>query len=147
MTDSFGYGTPGTGAEVPTDNRSLGDIISDLAQDLSLLMRQELDLAKAEVKQEVAKAGKAGGMLGGAGVASHLVLVFLSLALMFALGNVMDLGWSAVIVAGVWALVSGVLFAVGRQRMRQVEPKPERTVDSLKEDVEWLKNRGTSNSR
>ena len=147
MTDSFGYGTPGAGGEVPTDNRSVGDIISDLAQDLSLLMRQELDLAKAEVKQELAKAGKAGGMLGGAGVASHLVLVFLSLALMFALGNVMDLGWSAVIVAGVWALVGGVLFVVGRQRMRQVEPKPERTVDSLKEDVEWLKSRGTSNSR
>ena len=118
---------------------SVGDMFGHVAQDLSLLMRQELDLAKAEVKQEVTVAGKAAGMLGGAGFAGYMVLLFGSIAAWWGLANVMDHGWAALIVAGVWAVVAAVLFAVGRGRIKQVNPKPELTVETVKDLQDTLK--------
>jgi Putative Actinobacterial Holin-X, holin superfamily III len=112
---------------------SVGDLFGQVAQDLSTLMRQELDLAKAEVKQEISVAGKAAGMLGGAGFAGYMVLLFLSIAAWWGLANVMDQGWAALIVAAVWAVAAAVLFAVGRGRMKQVNPTPEQTVETVRE--------------
>jgi hypothetical protein len=120
-------------------NTSVGEMIGQVTQDLSLLMRQELDLAKAEAKQEITKAGKAAGPLGGAGFAGYMVLLFGSIAAWWGLANVMDQGWAALIVTGVWAVVGAVLFAVGRGRMKQVNPKPELTVETVKELPETLK--------
>jgi hypothetical protein len=71
------------------------------------------------------------------------VLVFLSLALMFALDQVMPIGWAAVITAVVLGIVAAVLFVLGRKQFRQVNPKPEQTVETLKEDVQWAKNRNS----
>jgi hypothetical protein len=96
-------------------------------------MRQELDLAKAEVKQEVTKTGKAAGMLGAAGFAGYMVLLFASIAAWWGLANVMNKGWAALIVTGIWAVVGVVLFVVGRGRLKEVNPKPERTVETIKE--------------
>ncbi|MEU0462499.1 MULTISPECIES: phage holin family protein [unclassified Amycolatopsis] len=112
---------------------SVGQLMSNISQDLSTLMRQELELAKAEVKAEAKQAGKGAGMLGGAGFGGYMVALFLSIALWWALANVMDQGWAALIVAGVWAVIAAVLYAMGRNRMRRVDPVPERTVDSLKQ--------------
>ena len=78
---------------------SIGELIGNISNDLSQLFRQEVELAKAEVKEEAAKAGKAAGMLGGAGFAGYLAVVLLSFALVFGLANVMDAGWAALIVA------------------------------------------------
>jgi len=111
---------------------SVGQLISEVTSDLSMLMRQELELAKAEVKQEATKTGKAAGMLGAAGFAGYMVALFLSIALWWALANGMDEGWAALIVAGIWAVVGAVLFVVGKKKMREVNPKPERTLDTLK---------------
>jgi nitrate/nitrite transporter NarK len=108
--------------------------------DLSTLMRQELELAKAEVKQEATKSGKAVGMLAGAGVAGHFVLLFLSLALAWAIGNAIGYGWAFLVVAVLWAIVGAVLYGRGRKQLREVNPKPERTIETLKEDVQWAKN-------
>ncbi|MFD5830304.1 phage holin family protein [Lentzea sp. NPDC060358] len=119
---------------------SLGDLVSDLTGDLSKLMRQELELAKAEIRQEAAKAGKATGMLAAAGFAGYLTTVLLSLALVFALGAVVPLGWAALIVAVLWGIAGAVLYTGGRARLRTVNPKPERTVETLKEDAEWAKH-------
>jgi len=105
----------------------------EVTQDLSTLMRQELELAKAEVKQEAVKTGKAAGMLGGAGFAGYLTLLFASIALWWGLANVMDQGWAALIVAGLWALIGAVLFMVGRRRLQQVQLTPERTAETVKE--------------
>jgi len=58
----------------------------------------------------------------------------------FALGNVMDLGWAALIVAVVWAIAGVVLYQAGRARLRTVSPVPNRTVETLKEDARWMKN-------
>jgi uncharacterized membrane protein YqjE len=119
---------------------SVGELIGNISNDLSQLFRQEVELAKAELKQEGAKAGKAAGMLGGAAFAGYLAVVLLSFALVFALGNVMDLGWAALIVAVLWGIVGAVLFANGRKKLKTVDPMPRRTVDTLKEDAQWLKN-------
>ena len=119
---------------------SIGELIGDISNDLSQLFRQEVELAKAELKQEAAKAGKAAGMLGGAGFAGYLAVVLLSFALVFGLANVMDAGWAALIVAVIWAVIGAVLYANGRKRLKTVDPVPRRTVDTIKEDAQWLKN-------
>jgi len=119
---------------------SVGELIGNISNDLSRLFRQEVELAKAELKQEASKVGKASGMLGGAAFAGYLAVVLLSFALVFALANVMDAGWAALIVAVIWAIVGAVLFVSGRNKLKTVDPMPRRTVETLKEDAQWMKN-------
>lgn len=119
--------------------RSVGELIGEVSNDLSTLMRQELALAKAEVKAEATKTGKAAGMLGGAGLAGYMVALFASIALWWALANGMDEGWAALVVAALWAVVGAVLYSMGRSRLKAVHPKPERTVQTLKEVPDALK--------
>ena len=130
------------GSAEPGD-QSVGDLLGRVTSDLSTLMRQEVELAKVEIKEEATKAGKASGMLAGAGAVGYLVLVFLALALMFALDQVMPIGWDALITAVVLGIIAAVLFVLGRKRLQQVNPKPEQTVETLKEDVQWAKNRNS----
>jgi uncharacterized membrane protein YqjE len=125
------------------DGRSVGDLLGKVTTDLSTLMRQEVELAKVEIKEEATKAGKASGMLAGAGAVGYLVLVFLALTLMFALDAVMPIGWAALITAVVLGAVAAVLFVVGRKQLQQLNPKPEQTIETLKEDVQWAKNRNS----
>lgn len=137
-------GTYSAGPSMETDRpevsgRSVGDLIGEVSNDLSTLMRQELALAKAEVRQEATTAGKAAGMLGAAGFAGYMVVLFLSITLWWALANVMDEAWAALIVAALWAVVGAVLYMVGKARLKQVHPKPERTVQTLKEVPDALK--------
>jgi hypothetical protein len=124
----------------PEEPGSLGEIISDISAGLSDLFRKEVELAKAEIRLEAAKAGKAAGMFGGAGVAAWLTAIMLSFALAFGLGNVMDLGWAALIVALLWAIIAAVLFVIARGKAKDVSPMPRQTVETLKEDAQWLKN-------
>ncbi|GAA0931434.1 phage holin family protein [Virgisporangium aurantiacum] len=118
---------------------SVGHLLGQVAGDLSKLFRQEVALAKAELKEEAAKAGKAGGMLAGAGFAGYMVTVLLTLALVFALGAVIPLGWAALIVAVLWGVVGGVLYVVGRKRMKDVDPVPRQTVETLREEAQWVR--------
>ena len=140
---SSGTGAAQVTADGSTDvsQRSVGSLISEVTSDLSTLMRQELDLAKAEVKEEVSKTGKAAGMLGGAGFAGYMLALFVSVAAWWGLANVMDEAWAALIVAAVWGVIAAVLFVTGRKKMREVHPKPERTVSTLKEVPDALKGR------
>jgi hypothetical protein len=139
-------GDPGLDAATRTgrqdvSDRSVGELISEVTTDLTTLMRQELELAKAELKQEAVSAGKAAGMLGAAGFAGYMVVLFLSIALWWALANGMDEGWAALIVAVLWAVVAAVLAVVGRARMHRINPKPERTVQTLQQVPDALKGR------
>ncbi|MEP6528075.1 MAG: phage holin family protein [Nocardioidaceae bacterium] len=140
-------GAPGEGpaAQPPRDtdvtSSSVGELIGEVSRDLSTLMRQELELAKAEIKQEIAKAGRAAGMFGGAALAGYMLLFFLSITLWWALANVMDEAWAALIVAAVWGLLSAVLYVLARGQLRLVSPQPERTVDTLKQVPDALKGR------
>jgi hypothetical protein len=120
---------------------SVGELVREVANDLTTLVRQEIALAKAETKEELTKAGKAGGAFGGAGLAGWVAVVFFSLALMFALGAAMPLGWAALIVAVLWSAVGAGLAFYGRGKVRQVNPVPERTVETVKEDVRWVRNK------
>ena len=123
------------------ENVSVGELVREVAGDLSNLMRKELELAKAEVKEEAGKGAKGAGMLGGAGLAGYFVALFLSLALMWALASVIPTGWAALVVAVLWAIVGAVLFVTGRKKLREVNPKPEQTLETLKEDVQWARTR------
>jgi hypothetical protein len=125
---------------VADDRASLGDLVGELAGDLSRLMRQELELAKAELREEAAKAGKAAGMLGAAGFAGYMTAVLLSFAVVFGLAYAIGLGWAALIVAVLWGIAGAALFTAGRSRLKAVSPKPERTVETLKEDAEWARH-------
>src|SRR5689334_5029134 len=95
----------GEPAKPDVSDVSVGQLVGEIGADLSTLMRQELALAKAEITQELTKTGKAAGMLGGAGLAGYMVLLFVSFAAWWGLANVMDQGWAALIVAAVWAVV------------------------------------------
>ncbi|MDQ1601403.1 MAG: hypothetical protein QOD68_2877 [Actinomycetota bacterium] len=139
MSDTYAdqRATPSEPPEV--HGRSVGELIGEVSNDLSTLMRQELALAKAEVKAEATKTGKAAGMLGGAGFAGYMVALFASIALWWALANGMDEAWAALIVAALWTVVGAVLYSLGRSRLKTVHPKPERTVQTLKEVPDALK--------
>ena len=123
----------------PRDERSLGDIVSDVTQDLTTLIRQEMDLAKTEMKQEVAKVGKGAGMLGGAGLAGWFLLLFLSLTLMYGLDEVMSRWIAALIVAVLWAIVAAVLALTGKKAIKEANPQLPETQQTLKEDVQWAR--------
>ncbi|GAA1340446.1 phage holin family protein [Saccharothrix algeriensis] len=128
------------GAAPVDDQTSLGELVGELANDLSRLMRQELELAKAELREEAAKAGKAAGMLGAAGFAGYMTVVLLSFALAFGLSYAVGLGWATLIVGVLWGIAGAVLYSAGRSRLKSVSPKPKRTIETLKEDAEWARH-------
>jgi hypothetical protein len=137
------YGTHRGGeptADAGETARSLGEIVGDISRDLSTLVRQEMDLAKSEIKQEVSKTGKGAGMLGGAGAAGYLSLLFLSLALTWLLDNWMPVELAALIVGLLWAVVAAVLAMRGRQEIKHANPQLPVTQQTLKEDIQWARN-------
>ena len=118
---------------------SLGELVGEVSRDLSELMRKELELAKAELSESAKRAGAGAGLLGGAGYAGLMAVFFLSVALWWGLGDLIDnLGWSAVIVAVLWAIVAAILYAVGRKRLKTAQGAPK-TVETVKEIHEALK--------
>jgi uncharacterized membrane protein YqjE len=133
--------SPGSGSNRLSMDESVGELVSQLTTDLGQLTRQELALARAELQAEAKKAGKGTGMLGGAAFAGWMMALFLSLTAMWALDKAMDLVWAALVVAAVWAVVAAVLGMTGRRELREVHPKPDQTIESLKEDAKWLKTR------
>ncbi len=106
---------------------NVGELFADISRDLSTLVRQEMELAKVEMRESATKAGKGAGMLGGAGVAVHFVLLFLSIAVWWGLGNEIGRGWSGLVVALVWAVIAAVLAAMGRREIKQVKGIPQTT--------------------
>lgn len=125
---------PGTG-----DGRSLGEIVGDLSHDLTTLVKQELELARTELKEEAAKAGKGAGMLGGAGVAGLLTLILASFALSYLLDNWMPVELAFLITTLLWAAVAAVLAARGRTELKKSNPQLPETQQTLKEDAAWAR--------
>ena len=117
--------------ETPDERPSLGSLIAEISEDVSTLMRQEVALAKAEIADSAKKAGLGAGMVTGAAVAGHFALLFVSIALWWGLGALINRGWSAVVVALLWGVVAAVLAARGRAEVRKVRGAP-RTAESLK---------------
>jgi len=127
-----------TPSEAKAATTSLGDLVGEVTRDISTLMRQEVQLAKVELKESATRTAKGAGLLGGAGYGAGLAVFFLSVALWWALGQAMGLGWAAVVVAVIWAVIAGILFAIGRAQLKQVEGAPQ-TVETIKEIPETLK--------
>lgn len=134
MTDPT-FDTP---SQQQAADSSLGELVGEVMRDLSTLIRQEIELAKAELTDSAKKAGAGAGMFGGAAYGAMMAVLFLSIALWWALGTLIGNGWSAVIVAVLWAIIAGILFAVGRSEVKKVRGAPQ-TVETIKEIPETLK--------
>lgn len=108
-------------AEYRARTESLGEMFASFSGNLSTLVRQEIELAKAEATIEAKQAGRGAGLFAGAAVAAFLVLMFLSMALMWALGSVMHLGWAALIVAVLWGIAAAVLAVTGKKHLDRLK--------------------------
>lgn len=129
---------------VPGDDRSIGQIVGDLGQDLSTLMRQEVALAKAEASQTAKRYGAGAGMFAGAAVGALMVATFLSLALWWVIGAAIGtadapaLALSGLIVAVIWAVIAAILAAIGKSQMNKAPGVPQ-TKESLTQIPDALK--------
>ena len=134
--------TDGYRPDIPTqpgETRSIGEIVGDISKDMSTLIQQEMDLAKSELKQEAARIGKGAGMFGGAGLAGHFAMFFLSFALVYLLDNWIPVELAALIAGLVWAMTAAVLAIRGRKEIKEANPQLPTTQQTLKEDVRWAK--------
>lgn len=126
-------------------DRPIGDLLKQLSQETTTLVRQELELAKAEMAQKGKQAGLGAGMFGGAGVAALLGFGALTAAAIAALETGIALWLAALVVALLWLAVAGVLAMTGKSKVQQATPPvPEQTQQSVKEDVEWAKTQARS---
>jgi F0F1-type ATP synthase assembly protein I len=137
------YSSDGANAAPPglvsQPDKSLGELFSTMTAELGTLVHQEIELAKVETKAEVSQAAKAGGMFAGAAFTAHMAWLFSSLALAWLLDHWMNRAFAFVIVGLLYAVIAGVLFAVGKTRLKQIDPVPHQTVETLKEDAQWAK--------
>jgi uncharacterized membrane protein YqjE len=122
------------GAEAP-----LSSIVGNLVGNLQDLIRGEFRLARQEIKEEAQKAGVGAGLMAGAGATALVGLIFIGLTLTYALDTWVPLWAAALIVAALFLIIAFVLFTIGKQRLQRVDPVPRQTIESLKEDTEWVK--------
>jgi len=123
------------------DGRPLGELVGEMTRELSQLMRQEIELAKTETKEELAQVTDAGKAFGAGAFLGYLAALMLAFAAAWALAAVMPTGLAFLIVGIVLAGVAVVALMAGRKRMQGFSPVPEQTVETLKEDVEWARAR------
>jgi hypothetical protein len=122
-----------------TDEETLRELVGRLTSDASGLLRDEVELAKLELKEQATRAGKAGGMLGAASLAAWLALVLVSFAAAWGLTEVMPEGLAFLVVGSLWAIAAGALYLAARERLRHVNLKPEQTIVTVQEDIQWLR--------
>jgi uncharacterized membrane protein YqjE len=129
--------------------RSTGELLQRLARETSVLVRQELDLVKAEMTEKGRRAGRGAGMFGAAGVVGLLALGALTACLIALLATALDHVWlAALVITVVYGTVAGVLALMGRSEIREsTPPLPEQTIDTVKEDVQWARTQRPSARR
>jgi MFS family permease len=126
-------------------DRPVGELLRELSEQTSTLVRQELALANAEMAEKGKRAGMGAGMLGGAGVAGLLALGALTGCVIAALATAMATWLAALIVAVVCGAIAGVLALTGKTKVQQASPPlPDQTTESVKEDLQWAKTRARS---
>jgi uncharacterized membrane protein YqjE len=125
--------------------QSIGELVKDLASETSTLVRQEIDLAKAEMTERGKRAGKGAGMLAGAALVGLLAAGALTAFLIAVLDLAMATWLAALVVTVVFAAIAGAMAMAGRKKIREAAPPvPEQAIDSVKEDVQWAKTRTRS---
>jgi uncharacterized membrane protein YqjE len=120
--------------------RPIGELVKELSSQTSTLVRQEIELARAEIQQKGKLAGKGAGMLGGAAIAALLALGALTAALVALLDKAMATWVAALIVMALWAIVALVLAKAGQKSLKSATPPAPQTVETVKEDIQWAKN-------
>jgi len=137
--------TPERNGSTELREQPIGELIKQLSQETSTLVRQELDLARAEMSEKAQAAKSGGGMFAGAGLLGLLAAGALTACLIAVLATGMAVWLAALIVAVVYAAIAGALATIGKKRLKQATPAvPQQTQDSVKEDVEWAKTRARS---
>src|SRR3954464_1663758 len=126
-------------------DNSVGELLRQLSQETTTLVRQELDLAKAEMAEKGKQAGVGAGMFGAAGILGLFAMGALTACFIAALDTAMPLWLAALVVAAADAAIAGVLALTGKGRLKQAGPPvPQQTQETVKEDVEWAKTRARS---
>lgn len=133
-------GSRGRGSAASADERPLGELLSDVTSQLQALLRKEIELAKVETKEQVNRGVKGAAAFAAAGVVGLLAAILLSFAAAWGLAEVMPTGFAFLIVAVVFGAVAGVLALQGKKKLASFSPVPERTVQTVKEDVEAAKD-------
>jgi len=129
-------------------DRPIGDLLRQLSEQTTTLVKKELDLAKAEVAEKGKKAGVGAGMFGGAGVSALMGLGALTAAAITLLDDAMSTPLAALIVSVVWFAIAGVLALQGRNKVQEAGPPvPEQATESVKEDLQWAKTQAKSGRR
>jgi uncharacterized membrane protein YqjE len=121
-------------------DRPIGELVKELSSQTSTLVRQEIELARAELQQKGKVAGKGAGMLGGAAIAALLALGALTAGLIVLLDREMATWVAALIVMALWAVVALVLAKAGQKSLQEATPPAPQTVETVKEDIQWAKN-------
>jgi len=143
MSDTVRGDAPNTARDEPRlDNLPMAELLKRLSEQTSTLVRQELDLAKAELTVKGKRMGAGAGMFGGAGLFGVYAFGALTACVILVLSLAMTAWLAALIVAVVYAAIAGVLALTGKKKVQEATPPvPEQTVDSVKEDVQWTKER------
>ena len=139
MTNARATSAGGTNdSEDKAARTSLGTLLGEVMKDMSTLFRQEVALAKAEITDSGKKAGKGAGLFGGAGVAGHFAVLFLSLTLWVSLGYLIGLGWSGLIITIIWGVIALVLALQGKKEFQKIKGAPQ-TAETIKEIPDTFK--------
>jgi hypothetical protein len=117
----------------------LGQLVSQLSRDLSAILRDEVRLAKVEITDSAKQAARAGGMFGAATFAGYLAVLLISLAIAWALAEIMPVGVAFLIVGALWGGAGAFLYLRGRDQLRTAELKPEQTIETMQENVQWAR--------
>lgn len=126
-------------------SHSTGDLVKQLSEQTSTLVRKEIELARAELTEKGKVAGQGAGMFGGAAVLGLLALGTLTVVIVALLDKAMDLWVAALVVTLVYGAIAAVMAMTGKDRVRQgMPPAPEQTVETVKEDVQWAKSQAKS---
>lgn len=129
-------------------DRSTGDLVKQLTDQTKTLVQQEMELAKAELSEKGKKAGLGAGMFGGAGLFGFFAFAALTACFVLALATGVAAWLAALIVAAVYGAVAGGLALTGKNKVQQATPPvPEQTVDTVKEDIRWTKERAQAGRR
>ena len=127
------------------NGESTGELLKQFSEDATTLLRKEVELAKAELAEKGKQAGKGAGMFGGAGLFGVGAFGALTAFLILVLAEAMDAWLAALIVTALWGAIAAVLALQGKQKVEEAAPpQPEQTVETLKEDVEWVKKQPES---
>ena len=122
------------------DGRSWKEIIADIIRDIESIFKNEIRLAGVELKTKFKKSAKAVGLLAAAGLLGFFAMACFVMTVVIVLSMVLPLWLSSLIVGVLLAVIAGGAYLLGRMALEEVDPVPQRTVETLKDDVEWVRS-------